>query len=312
MSRGLDWARDGASWPNREASRFVSAAGLRWHVQRMGHGPPLMLLHGTGASTHSWAGLLPLLAERFDVIAPDLPGHGFTAMRASGLLSLPWMADAVAALLDHLGIERAALVGHSAGAAIAARMALDERQAPIVALNGALLPFRGAMQPIASGLAKLLFLNPLVPRLFAWHARHDGHAVRRVIDGTGSRLPPEQLALYTRLFADPGHCDAALAMMANWDLGQLEAELPRLAVPVTLIAADGDKAIPPAVAERVAALVPDARLVRVPGLGHLAHEEAPGRIAPLILTALAGASGSARAPAGSPSAPPPAACDKEA
>lgn len=74
------WERDGADWPNRAASRFVTASGLTWHVQAMGapEAPVLLLLHGTGAATHSWAGLAPLLAARFRVIAPDLPGHGFT------------------------------------------------------------------------------------------------------------------------------------------------------------------------------------------------------------------------------------------
>ena len=54
----------------------VAAGGLRWHVQVAGDGPVLLLLHGTGAATHSWRDLLPLLAERFTVVAPDLPGHG--------------------------------------------------------------------------------------------------------------------------------------------------------------------------------------------------------------------------------------------
>lgn len=75
----MNWDHDGRDWPNREHSRFVEAAGLRWHVQQMGRGPVLLLLHGTGASTHSWRALMPLLAAEFTVVAPDLPGHGFTS-----------------------------------------------------------------------------------------------------------------------------------------------------------------------------------------------------------------------------------------
>ena len=89
---GLDFARDGADWPNREASRFVEAGGLSWHVQVMGQGPDLLLLHGTGGATHSWRGLAPLLAQHFRVVAPDLPGHGFTTARRAPDLSLPGMA----------------------------------------------------------------------------------------------------------------------------------------------------------------------------------------------------------------------------
>ena len=108
-----DWARDGADWPHRAASRFVEAGGLTWHVQRMGpntaDAPPLLLLHGTGAATHSWRGLLPLLAADRDVIAPDLPGHGFTSARPSGFVSLPWMARAVGELLATLDVAPALL-----------------------------------------------------------------------------------------------------------------------------------------------------------------------------------------------------------
>ena len=96
-----DWAVEGRDWPHREASRFVEAAGLRWHVQEFGRpeAPVLLLLHGTGAATHSWRGLAPLLAQDFFVIAPDLPGHGFTDPLPADRLSLPGMASAIRDLL---------------------------------------------------------------------------------------------------------------------------------------------------------------------------------------------------------------------
>ena len=78
----LDWDRDGQNWPHRQASRFVEAGGIRWHVQIMGQGPVMLLLHGTGAASHSWRDIMPLLAAQFTVVVPDLPGHGFT--RAPG------------------------------------------------------------------------------------------------------------------------------------------------------------------------------------------------------------------------------------
>ena len=124
---GLVWSRDGADWPNRDSSSFVEAAGIRWHVQRMGEGPPLLLIHGTGAATHSWRGLLPLLAQHFSVIAPDLPGHGFTQSPPAHRLSLPGMAADIGALLRKLEVRPEIAVGHSAGAAILARMCLAGR-----------------------------------------------------------------------------------------------------------------------------------------------------------------------------------------
>jgi magnesium chelatase accessory protein len=90
---------------------------MRWHVQTMGpeDAPVLLLLHGTGAATHSWRGLAPLLATRFRVVAPDLPGHGFTTGRPLGGLTMPAIARAVGDLLTTLGVDPAIIVGHSAG-----------------------------------------------------------------------------------------------------------------------------------------------------------------------------------------------------
>jgi len=151
---GLVWSRDGSDWSNRGASTFVEAAGIRWLVQRMGQGASLLLTHGTGAATHSWRGLLPLLAQHFDVIAPELPGHGFTQSTPSHRLSLPGMADDLSRLLDAIGVTPEVVVGHSAGAAILARMCLDRKIAPrlLVSLNGAFMPFGGVANQLLSPL----------------------------------------------------------------------------------------------------------------------------------------------------------------
>ncbi|TXN19406.1 alpha/beta fold hydrolase BchO, partial [Methylobacterium sp. WL19] len=241
------WEREGADWPHREASRFVTASGLNWHIQEMGEegAPTVLLLHGTGAATHSWRGLMPLLATRFRVLAPDLPGHGFTDPLPAARLSLPGMAAAVGDLLDSLDLRPTLAVGHSAGAALLVRLCLDGRIAPdlLVALNGALTPFPGLASVLFPSMARLLFLNPVTPKLFAWTA--DRPAVERLIRGTGSRLDPQGLDLYRRLFRTPGHVAGALGMMANWDLATLDRAIPRLATPTLLVVGSEDKAISP-------------------------------------------------------------------
>ena len=155
----MAFAREGADWPNREASAFVEAGGLRWHVQTMGTGPDVLMVHGTGASTHSWEGLAPLLAQRFHLVAPDLPGHGFTEAKRAPDLSLPGMARALAALLGVLDFSPQIVVGHSAGAAILARLCLDGTISPklFVSLNGAFLPFGGLGRVLFPSMAKLCF-----------------------------------------------------------------------------------------------------------------------------------------------------------
>jgi magnesium chelatase accessory protein len=279
-----DWNREGRDWPNRDASIFVEAGGLRWHVQRMGQGPALLLLHGTAAATHSWRGLMPLLAAHFNVIAPDLPGHGFTSAPKDDGYTLPAMATSVAALLAALGGTPAMTIGHSAGAAIAVRMALDGTiKGPLISMNGALLPFPGFAAQLFPQMAKMLFLNPLMPRLFALTGQSESFVRRFLERSTGSRVDATGARCYQRLFACSGHCAAALAMMANWDLESLKRELPMLESPIALFAGAGDAAVPPAVADQVAALIPLATVRIFGGLGHLAHEEAPETIAAAIL-----------------------------
>jgi magnesium chelatase accessory protein len=284
----LDWDRDGRDWPHHEASRFIDAGGLRWHVQQLGDAaerPLVLLLHGTGASTHSWRGLMTLLAPHMRVLAVDLPGHGFTGMPADReTLSLPGMATALAALLRELGLAPQLVVGHSAGAAIGVRLCLDGAAEPaaLVAINGALLPLGGVAGSLFSPVARLLALNPWVPRLFSWRAR-DPTVLRRLLDGTGSRLDAPGVALYGRLLDSPQHVAGALGMMARWDLRRFARELPGLHTPLHLLVADGDRTLPPDQAWQVRERLPSATLTRLPGLGHLAHEEQPQQVADLLL-----------------------------
>jgi magnesium chelatase accessory protein len=289
----LLWSRDGASWPNRDASRFVEAAGIRWHLQTIGEGKPLLMLHGTGAATHSWRGLAPILARKFIVVAPDLPGHGFTQSPPPHRLSLPGMASDLGQLLRALNIEPEIVVGHSAGAAILARMCLDRSIAPrlLASLNGAFMPFGGVANHLFSPLAKLLVSNPLTPRVFAWQASHDG-AVERLIRSTGSTIDPEGIAQYRKLVSSPAHVAAALRMMANWRLEPLLHDLPRLATTLLLIVAGNDRSVSPDVARQVREIHTSATIERVAGLGHLAHEEQPRLIADLILRYAVEATGS--------------------
>ncbi len=283
MQQKLDFARDGEDWPNREASRFVEAAGLKWHVQVIGEGPVVLLVHGTGASSHSFGELARILSDAFTVVVPDLPGHGFTDLPPPSRLSLPEMAEDLSALLKTLRLEPRLVVGHSAGAAILIEMCLDDLVEPeaIISINGALLPFDSMIGQFFSPMAKLLVLNPLVPKLFAWRAS-SGSAVERLIDSTGSRLKADELGYYRRLFQSEGHVEAALGMMAGWDLHTFEKRLEALKVPLILVVGSEDRAVSPDDAFKISDRLPDAKVVLLRGLGHLAHEESPERIAEIV------------------------------
>jgi magnesium chelatase accessory protein len=281
------WERDGGIWPNRESSRFVAAAGLQWHVQVAGQGPVMLLIHGTAAATHSWGDLLPLLAAHYTVVAPDLPGHGFTSAPPPAQLSLPRMAAVTGSLLEVLGLRPEIVVGHSAGAAILARMCLDGLIDPrvLVSLSGALLPLQGFAGKWFSPAAKLLARSSIAPRMIARRALDNPAGMQRLVDGTGSTLTPEGIALYRLLVSSPGHVAAALNMMANWNLTPMVVDLPRLKPKLVLVGFTNDKTVPPEEAERAKALSPAAKLVIVPGYGHLAHEEDAARVLDVILEA---------------------------
>jgi magnesium chelatase accessory protein len=285
-----DWARDGRDWPNRVASRFLLAGGLRWHVQVMGpvmgqdigaRRPVILLLHGMGASTHSWRDLAPILAERFTVVAPDLPGHGFTSHPAPALMTSEGMARAVAALLKTLDMRPVLVVGHSAGAAVGARLMLLHLMAPVpmVSLNGALSPMPEHQGAIYSLMARLLTNSAFASWAFALQARRE-KTVDKLLASTGSRIDADGRKFYARLMSRPGHVAGALRMMARWNLDDLD--LTRLDVPVTLIVGETDGMVPPEDATRLMGRLPRGRVVMLPGLGHLAHEEEPGMVARLI------------------------------
>ena len=298
MSQRLQWSSDGSRWPHRAHSQFVVAAGFTWHAQQFdaatGGAPTALLLHGTGASTHSWRSLIPMLTPRFNVLSLDLPGHAFTDMPPGGSnspqMSLPGMAKAIGQLLAALGVSPALIIGHSAGAAIAVRMSLDGIAQPqrIVSINGALQPLGGLAGHVFLPVAKLMSALPFVPSLFSWQAGSPG-ALQKLIDSTGSTLDTEGIALYGQLVASPGHAAGALGMMANWDLPQLAHDMPRLITPLSLIVGTNDHTVPPRQAARLVALwpassaLPPPPLTTLPGLGHLAHEERADLVAPLVL-----------------------------
>ena len=288
MSRRYpDWDIEGRDWPGRDASSFVECDGLRWHVQQMGPDDPAapvcVLIHGTGAATHSWRDLMPILARNYRVMAMDLPGHGFTRPNPAIRETLPNMARVITNLLEKLNAKPDLVVGHSAGAAIGAQMALEGgNQVHLAGITPALMPFPGLAAKLFPQLAALMFTNPFTARIFARMARYPNEVERFLKRATGSTIEREGYDYYTRLLAHAGHCDGALKMMANWDLDTLASQLPALKSPTLLIGAGRDKAIPLASVRDAAKLIPDCNLVELPDLGHLAHEERPDDIAALI------------------------------
>ena len=273
----MDWQAHRHDWPHAERSRFVEAGGVRWHVQQAGHqGPKVLLIHGTGASGHTWRDLLWPLAQHAQVWVVDLPGHGFSSLAAGQGMSMSGMAISLHALMQKLGVAVDVFIGHSAGAAIAGRMVVDHSLTPqaLIGINPAWLPLPGLAGLLFPPTAKLLALTSYVPQWFAKQASSPG-MLDKLLESTGSVLDDKGKSLYARLVADPEHAQGALKMMAAWDLTVGPSMLRQLGCPVHILVGENDRAVPPAQAQQALALLSDGHLERWAGYGHLVHEEAP-------------------------------------
>ncbi|GFE64600.1 alpha/beta fold hydrolase BchO [Litoreibacter roseus] len=280
----MNWDENSEDWPNAEFSSFVDVRPYRWFVQDAGTGPLVLLIHGAGGSCHSWRAVFTDLSKDHRVIAVDLPGQGFTKADRKSRLSLDFMSADIISLLRHMKVIPKAIIGHSAGAAIAFRMALDWpslKSTRLVAINGALENFEGVAGVLFPTMAKLLALNPLTASVFSKTASRPA-TVHKLITGTGSDIGPDGLDFYQRLISDRDHVDGTLSMMANWSLTKLRRQLPHLEQETLFLAGKKDGAVPTDVSDEAARRVKNGKFVMLDDLGHLMHEEDPDRCTALI------------------------------
>lgn len=278
----MDRARDLSDWPLADHARHIHVRPHEWHVVEMGDGPTVLALHGAGGSTHSWAGLMPILARRHHVVAVDLPGQGFTRAGTKLRLGLTTMAIDLHALLQDQTWEPELIMGHSAGGALALQLAtLLEHPTRVVGVNAALEPFDGVAGWLFPMMAKLLALNPFTSLALTMGGSAMARA-RGLIRTTGSNIPDDSLRCYARLFSDRNHVDSTLQMMAQWDVDMLAARAFTFKTPALLLAGTHDLTVPPEVSKRTAEMMVNATYAELEGLGHLAHEEAPDRVAKAI------------------------------
>ncbi|MEM6308189.1 MAG: alpha/beta fold hydrolase BchO [Pseudomonadota bacterium] len=273
-------------WPHASHSQFITVGPQRWHIQQMGTGPDLLLIHGAGGATQSWRRLMPVLAQTHRCTAMDLPGQGFSGRPHPANCGVDAMAHWIAGLVDHLHLSPQAIVAHSAGGAIALRMAERHHGGPpIVAINAALSKFDGIAGWAFPLTAKLLAAAPFSAHIFAAGAGNRKN-VERLLTNTGSAFDETSIALYSHLARDPHHVGGTLRMMADWALDGLITRLPQNPARVQFIVGGKDTTVPPDVSRHAAARMAQARVLEHPNLGHLAHEEAPDDIAGAIYQAL--------------------------
>ncbi|QWE13920.1 alpha/beta fold hydrolase BchO [Polynucleobacter sp. AP-Sving-400A-A2] len=276
-------------WPNRQHSRLISVGDLDWHVQLTGKGPVVLLLHGTGSSTHSWSDLIPLLEPHAQVLVPDLPGHAFTQGAKLEDLKLDVIAHSLQKLIEQLGIEAPSIVvGHSAGGPLAVRFAVAAAKQPklVIALNPSFIPpppvytsfFGPLLGPITRSSTLSSLLASLSPSL---------GMVDKLLDSTNTNLPEARRVYYRKLFERSDHVRGSMNFMAAADIQKVLAEANLYHGKLICVLGNQDAWIPARPLEKIIGdYFPAAEIVKWEG-GHIMHELEPSRVAKMILEGLA-------------------------
>ncbi|MCY4153250.1 MAG: alpha/beta fold hydrolase [Aestuariivita sp.] len=268
-----------SDWPFRDESQQVYCSPHRWHIYSAGEGQTLLLLHGAGSSLHTFGNLIPILNQHYRVVAVDLPGQGFTQIGARHRCGLASVAADLMSLCQQQEWEPTALIGHSAGAALALELSRAIEPTPkVVGINPALSNFRGMAGVLFPAIAKFLALTPGVTRFVA-HSGNRTDRVASLLERTGSRLDAKSVGFYRQLFSSREHIDGTLLMMSQWPAGGLNTMWSTLATPTLFLAGKRDRTVPNTVAHMAAEKMPAATVIEMADLGHLAHEEDAARVA---------------------------------
>lgn len=250
-------------------------AGAKVHYIDEGSGPAVILIHGFAGSTFSWRLVIPDLARTHRVIAVDLPGFGFSDRGADIDYSHTGQAERIVALMDLLGIQRAALIGHSMGGAIAQRIASRhpdrvERLILVAAVNAVEPPDQARRGRAAGPMLALVGVAQRSPRaMYAVGRRalprmvHDAeYATEEVVRG------------YIDPLLIPGTV-AAVRRMTTATGEEAPAELSGISAPTLVLSGASDRLITPEKALGLADAIPGARYLVIPEAGHLLAEERP-------------------------------------
>ena len=270
-------------WPNRSNSEFIKSENYNWHIQKFGStGKKLLLIHGTGASSHSWHPLIENLNLDFKTLCLDLPGHGFTRAFAKQNKQLVTIVDQISFLLRKLDFYPNIIIGHSAGAAVAYELAKKiETEPSTVAINAAFGQFSGLAGLAFPYFAKLA-ASTTIPARFLNLLASKEEIVRKLLASTGSAIPEQQIKCYQYLFSNPDHVDGTLQLMADWDLGNFLDRLPEETSPIHFLVGDKDQTVPPHISKSWDQLMPNSSLTKYKGLGHLLHEEDPSAVSSIL------------------------------
>jgi len=280
LSRAPDWPVEAlvARWAP-PPSDFIDVKGQLVHLRDVGprdDSEPLVLIHGTSASLHTWEGWAKGLSARHRVISFDLPGFGLTGPNASGDYRGDTYARFVLDLMDQLKVQRFAIAGNSLGGEVAWRTALlaPQRVTKLILLDAAGPDFDSDSVPIGFLVAKVPVLN----RIFDWVLpRPMVVASVRSVYGDPSRVSEELVDRYYQLTLREGNRRALVQRFQQNRRGQDAERIRELKLPTLILWGGRDRLVPPSVAEQFKRDIAGSELVVFDELGHVPHEEDPLR-----------------------------------
>ena len=261
------------------ASRTAQVDGLKLHYLTAGHGPTVILIHGYTQTSRMWRPIIPLLAENFTVIAPDLPGIGDSGIPKDGL-DMKTSAIRIHALAKSLGVEKARVVGHDIGLMVAyAYAAQFPSETEKLAVMDAFLPGVAGWEDV--------YNNPAI-----WHFRFNGPTPEALVRGRERTyfdffwndlaadkthsLPEADRVAYTSAYARPGRMHAGWAYFVSFQQAAKDfAELSKNKLTIPVLAIGGEKANGVVLGEQMKLVATNATMVVLKDTGHWVMEERP-------------------------------------
>ncbi len=260
-------------------SHTAKIDNVQLHYLTAGRGPTVILLHGYAETSRMWRPIIPLLAERFTVIAPDLPGIGDSGIPANGL-DMKTSAMRIHELVRSLGVERARVVGHDIGLMVAYAYATQfPNETEKLAVMDAFLPGVPGWEAI--------YNNPNI-----WHFRFHGEYPEALVKGRERTyfeyfwnvfaadktrsIPEADRKIYTEAYAKPGRMRAAWAYFASWpELAKDFAQLSQTKLTMPVLSIGGEKSLGNQLAQQMKLVADNVTVVVLPNTGHWILEERP-------------------------------------
>jgi pimeloyl-ACP methyl ester carboxylesterase len=261
------------------ASRTADVNGLKLHYMTAGHGMPLILLHGYAETSLMWKPIIPALAERFTVIAPDLPGIGDSEIPAHGL-DMKSAAISIHELAKSLGVQKAEVVGHDIGLMVAyAYAAQFPTEVTKLVLMDAFLPGVAGWEPV--------YNSPNI-----WHFRFNGPTPEALVQGRertyfayfwndlaadkNRSIPETDREAYIAAYSRPGRMHAGWAYFVSFlQAAEDFAQLSQTKLTMPVLSIGGEKSLGEALGQQTKLVATDVTVIVLKDTGHWILEEQP-------------------------------------